>query len=66
MSAVAWMFLTPAEVRAGDLVSAEAGGMPIYRVMGIEQGYARLSDVEHAETRVMPLDRLHWRAAVTA
>ena len=66
MSVVDWVLLTPAEVRVGDYVSVDAGSMPIYRVVGLDGGYARLSGVEHPETRVMALERLNWRAAVTA
>ncbi len=48
----------------GEIVSAEAGGMPIYQVMGLVGGAAWLRDVETGGDRVMPLSALHWRAGV--
>jgi hypothetical protein len=63
MSGVDWVFLAGVAVEVGDLVSAEAGGMPIYRVVAIKDGQAWLQSEEHAALRTMPLDRLHWKAA---
>jgi hypothetical protein len=50
-------------VRAGDLVSADAGGMPIYRVMAFEEGRAWVATAQGAPARAMPLDGFCWRAA---
>lgn len=49
-------------VQVGDLVSAEAGGMPIYRVVAVEDRWVRLQDERHP-AEVMPLDRFRWRSA---
>ena len=48
-------------VRVGDLVSADAGGMPIYRVMACEPGRAWVAAAEGAPARAMPLDGFRWR-----
>jgi hypothetical protein len=62
MSAVEWVPLSGAAVEAGDLVSAEAGGMPIYRVVAVEEGRAWLQGERPAAVQVLPLDRFHWKA----
>lgn len=50
-------------VKVGDMVSAEAGGMPIYRVMALEDGRAWVATRQGAPARAMPLDSFHWRGA---
>ena len=47
-------------VQVGDVVSADAGGMPIYRVVAVEGRQLRLDDERHT-AQVMPLDRFRWR-----
>jgi hypothetical protein len=49
-------------VRTGDFVSAAAGGLPIYRVMSLDQGRAWLRDVETGADQVTPLTLFHWKA----
>jgi hypothetical protein len=50
-------------VKVGDMVSADAGGMPIYRVMAFEEGRAWVATRLGAPARAMPLDSFLWRAA---
>lgn len=50
-------------VRPGDLISAEAGGLPIYRVVALEQGRAWVSTRPGAPARAMPLDGFWWRGS---
>jgi len=67
--AVDWLYLNPAnetEVRVGDLISAEAGGMPIYRVMAIRDGRAWLNDLDDGTDRVTLLRAFYWKAVPTA
>ena len=45
----------------GTYISAEAGGLPIYRVMALSNGRAWLRDVLDGHDRVTPLSRFHWR-----
>jgi hypothetical protein len=63
MSAIDWVRLANDTVKAGDLVSAEAGGMPIYRVVAVEGGQALLQGERGAELQAAPLHRFHWKAA---
>jgi hypothetical protein len=62
MSAVDWVCLAGNAAKPGDLVSTEAGGMPIYRIIAIEDGQAWLECEEPAGVRRMPLDRFRWKA----
>ncbi len=54
----------PGAIRVGDLVSAEAGGLPVYRVMAVGEGRAWLRDGEHQADSITPISRLHWKAYV--
>ena len=63
---VEWMLLdhTAAEpVTVGDLVSVDAGGMPIYRVAKVVQGHVWLHGERDTATREMPLGLFRWRGA---
>jgi hypothetical protein len=66
MSAIHWVPLASEAVQIGDLVSTEAGGMPIYRVLGLVDGQARLQGERSPGVVTMPLERLHWKAAGNA
>jgi hypothetical protein len=48
-------------VRIGDMVSADAGGLPIYWVVGLEDGLARLADEHRAAAGARPLAGFRWR-----
>jgi hypothetical protein len=48
-------------VRVGDMVSADAGGLPIYRVLALEEGRAWVATALGAPARAMPLDQFRWR-----
>ena len=63
MNAINWISLTKNTVSPGDLVSAAAGGLPIYRVLAVADGQAWLQDDDHPAPQVMPLDRFCWKAA---
>lgn len=61
-----WEFLdseAARSVRAGDIVSAAAGGLPIYRILSLEAGRAWLRDIETGAGQVTPLTLFHWKAA---
>ncbi|HKT53255.1 MAG TPA: hypothetical protein VJP88_02305 [Caulobacteraceae bacterium] len=62
---VDWILLDVAEPGAlaiGDLVSADAGGLPTYRVMGLEDGRAWLRDEGRGMDCISPVSRFHWKA----
>ncbi len=48
-------------VKIGDLVSADAGGLPVYRVMALEEGRAWVATRPGAPQRMMPLEGFRWR-----
>lgn len=61
-----WVLIDPKNgqlPQVGDLVSADAGGMPVYRVMALEDRQARLRDDAHGDDRVMALGCFRWKAA---
>jgi hypothetical protein len=61
---VDWALLdhTAAEpVKVGDMVSADAGGLPIYRVVAIEAGRAWVAAAPDAPARALPLAAFRWR-----
>jgi len=64
--AIDWVLLDhtadhPVEV--GDVVSADAGGMPIYRVLALGDGEVQLANERDAVVGALPLDRFRWRGA---
>jgi hypothetical protein len=62
---IEWVYLDRAdesEVRPGELISADAGGLPIYRVVELVNGRAWLKDLEDGADRVSPLQAFHWKA----
>ena len=65
MNALQWVLSSQDDVHVGDVVSADAGGMPIYKVMAILGREALLEDEQHAPVRA-PLNRFPWKAATAA
>jgi hypothetical protein len=66
---IEWVYLdgaAEAQVRPGELVSADAGGFPIYRVMELSGGRAWLKDLRDGTDRVSPLRDFHWKALPAA
>ena len=62
---IEWVYLDRAdegEVHQGELISAEAGGFPIYRVISLSNGRAWLKDLRDGADRVCPLREFHWKA----
>lgn len=60
-----WQYLDPPTantVKVGDLVSAEAGGLPIYQVMALSDGRVWLREEHDGIDRVAPLSAFHWKA----
>lgn len=63
LHAVEWKLLdhtANGAVGIGDLVSTDAGGMPIYRVVALAEGHAQLANERGSATQAMPLDRFRW------
>jgi hypothetical protein len=66
MCAVDWVLLDHAAdnpVEVGDVVSVDAGGMPIYQVVALASGQVWLGDDRRRSVQVMPLDGFRWKGA---
>ena len=64
--AVEWVLLDHGSadpVHVGDVVSVEAGGMPIYRVAALDGGQAWLADERRRALQVLPLAAFRWKGA---
>jgi hypothetical protein len=62
---IEWVYLDKAserDVHPGELISAEAGGLPIYRVIELVNGRAWLKDLRDGSDRVGALGEFHWKA----
>jgi hypothetical protein len=67
--AVDWVLLDHAAdqpVEVGDMVSVDAGGMPIYRVVALAGRQVWLGDERRPSVRIMPLDGFRWRGGPAA
>ena len=68
-AAIEWVLLDHAAerpVRVGDVVSVEAGGMPIFRVVGLAGAKAWLDDEAGRVRRLTSLDGFRWKGAQAA
>jgi hypothetical protein len=64
--AIEWTPMNDAgEVRVGDVVSTDAGGMPIYRVVALAGAEAWLGG-ERRDPTLMPLTGFRWRGQFAA
>ena len=62
---IQWVYLYRADERdlhPGELVSADAGGLPIYRVMSLQNGRVWLRDLWNGADRISPVSDFHWKA----
>jgi hypothetical protein len=61
---IEWIHLdAPEALGVGDVVSAAAGGLPIYRVVALADQGVWVRDEDHAATWLAPIHSLHWKAA---
>jgi hypothetical protein len=63
MAAVNWVLLAEDAAQVGDIVSADAGGMPLYRIVALADGRAWLRDEHCPAIQIVPLGALRWKAA---
>ncbi len=64
MANVEWLFIdhtTRPTLAQGDLVSAEAGGLPVYRIMDITDARAWVRDARSERDHILPTGHLRWR-----
>ena len=65
--AIEWVPMNDAgEVRVGDVVSTDAGGMPIYRVVALAGAEAWLGGERRRDPTLMPLTGFRWRGRLAA
>ena len=61
---IEWVHLDPAApdaLQIGDVVSADAGGLPIYRIVALEDRQAWVRDEQHSALRLLSIQGLHWK-----
>ncbi|HWA62543.1 MAG TPA: hypothetical protein VG939_14265 [Caulobacteraceae bacterium] len=61
---VDWVLLDPSRGQGpvpGDLISADAGGMPVYQCLDVQDRRARVRD-DHGSEHVIPVARFRWKA----
>jgi len=64
MASLDWVPLdhsTADPVQVGDVVSVEAGGMPIYQVTAVADGMVSLRDGRRTPVPPRPLETFRWR-----
>jgi hypothetical protein len=60
-----WILLDPATgeiARVGDLISADAGGLPVYRVLALADRRAWVRDDRDASDHILPIGQFRWKA----
>ena len=60
----AWTRVGAAGAAVGDLVSAEAGGLPTYRVLGVEADRLWMRDAQSGRDHIAPLAAVCWKMAL--
>ena len=61
-----WVLLDPARgqgASVGDLISSDAGGMPVYQLVGLKDRTAVVRDPRGGAEQTMPLGRFRWKIA---
>lgn len=59
-----WIPLSDGALEVGDVVSADAGGMPVYRVVALAGRQAWLRGERQPADQLMPLNHFRWKAAL--
>ncbi len=57
----AWTHVDADKVLVGDLVSAEAGGLPIYRVLRVENGRLWMREERSGRDHIAPMSAMPWK-----
>jgi len=52
-----------ARIAVGDLVSAEAGGLPVYRVLQLQDRRLWLREERTGRDHIAPADAMRWTLA---
>jgi hypothetical protein len=58
-----WAHIEAGAIEVGDLVSAEAGGLPVYCVIALKDGRLWLREEPSGRNRIAPPEAVHWKLA---
>jgi hypothetical protein len=58
-----WNIIDRGHIAVGDRVSAEAGGLPVYRVLALQDRRLWLREEQTGRDHITPLDAMHWKLA---
>ena len=58
-----WNIIDRSRIAVGDLVSAEAGGLPVYRVLSLQDRRLWLREEQSGRDTIAPVDAMHWKLA---
>ncbi len=56
-----WNVIDRGHIAAGDLVSAEAGGLPVYRVLALQDRRLWLREEQSGRDHIAPMDAMRWK-----
>ncbi len=56
-----WVTIPRGGLKSGDLVSAEAGGLPIYRVLEVHDQRTWLREERTGRDHIAPVSALRWK-----
>ena len=58
-----WNIIERGAIAPGDLVSAEAGGLPVYRVLALQERRLWLREERSGRDHILPADAMRWKLA---
>jgi hypothetical protein len=58
-----WTVIDRSRIAVGDLVSAEAGGLPVYRVLALQDRRLWLREERTGRDHIVPVDAMRWTLA---
>ncbi len=58
-----WNIIDRDGIAPGDLVSAEAGGLPVYRVLALQDRRLWLREERSGRDHILPADAMRWKLA---
>ena len=56
-----WSLIDRRGVAVGDMVSAEAGGLPVYRILALQERRLWLREERSGRDHVLPADAMRWK-----
>jgi hypothetical protein len=59
--ALHWSIIDRRGIAPGDLVSGEAGGLPVYRVLALQDRRLWLREERSGRDHILPADAMRWK-----